>query len=183
MFHIGTKELVTKRLVLRKFLLSDASEMFSNWANDPEVSKFLSWEPHGKIEVTQSVINDWVNAYENLNCYNWAIIFNNKLIGSISLLNPNDELCEAEAGYCMSKNYWGLGIMPEALSAVLKYSFNEVGFKRIYAKHDIGNPNSGKVMKKCGMQYIETANKPLALKPEEIHMCDCYEILNSNGTL
>ncbi|HIZ54864.1 MAG TPA: GNAT family N-acetyltransferase, partial [Firmicutes bacterium] len=109
-----------------------------------------------------------------------GIVYDNQLIGSISLLNPDDDLLEAEAGYCLAKNYWGMGITAEALSAILDYAFMEIGFKRIHAKHDVNNPNSGKVMKKCGLKYIETANKPLALKPDEMKMCDCYEILNMN---
>ncbi len=154
---------------------------FHHWANDPEVTKFLSWEPHGSIEVTKNLLQSWVKDYENPNCYNWAIVYDGNLVGSISLLNPKDDIGEAEAGYCMSKAYWGKGIMAEALAAVLKYSFDEVGFNRIFAKHNIENPNSGKVMRKCGMKYyIETKNAPLALKPDKIVMCDCYEILNPN---
>lgn len=43
--------------------------------------------------------------------------------------------------------------MTEALSAVLHYLFMEVGYHRIYAKHDVENVASGKVMKKCNMIY------------------------------
>lgn len=180
MVHGGTKELQTERLVLRRFIVDDAEAMFKNWANDPEVTKFLSWEPHGSIEVTKSLLQSWVKNYENPDYYNWAIVFNGQLIGSIGMLLINDDISEAEVGYCISKKYWGKGIMAEALAAVLKYSFDEVGVKRIIAKHNIHNPNSGKVMKKCGMKYLETKNAPLALNSDKIAMCDFYEILNPN---
>lgn len=180
MEHKGTKEITSERLLLRKFNDADSEEMFRNWANDKDVTRFLSWEPHGTIGVTQSMIDSWMNEYENLNFYHWAIVFNGNLIGSIGLLNPNDDNCEAEAGYCMSKTYWGKGIMPEALSLVLFYAFQEIGFKRIFAKHDVENPNSGKVMKKCNMHFIERKNAPLALKPDKVVLCDCYDILNPN---
>lgn len=180
MIHQGTREIHTDRLILRRFTLDDANEMLDRWANDAEVTQFLSWQPHGTIEVTKAVVNDWVNAYSFLNVYHWGIVYDNQLIGSISLLQPNDELAEAEAGYCLSRGFWGKGIMAEALSAVIDYAFSEVGFQRIHAKHDIRNPNSGKVMQKCGMKYIETAERPLALKPDRIKICDCYEILNTN---
>jgi len=178
MTHKGTQVLHTKRLTLRRFTNSDAEVMFNNYANDSEVTKFLSWEPHGNIEVTKELLSSWEHNYENLSCYNWAIIFDNDLIGSIALLNPNDELCEAEAGYCMMKKHWSKGIMAEALSKVIEFAFNTIGFKRIFAKHDVKNPNSGKVMQKCGMQYIETKIAPLALNPNIISMCDFYEIFN-----
>ncbi len=174
--HVGTQILKTKRLVLRRFALGDAEAMFENWASDSEVTKFLTWEPHRDISVTMSVISDWICEYQNKNGYNWGIEFCGEIIGSISLLNPNDELLEAEARYCISKAYWRRGIVTEVYKKVLDFAFNNVGFKRIYTKHNIDNPNSGKVMKKCGMNYIETKNCPLALKPDKIVMCDCYEI-------
>ncbi|NLA84266.1 MAG: GNAT family N-acetyltransferase [Clostridiales bacterium] len=183
MIHKGTKELHTERLVLRRFVIEDAQDMFNNWANDPEVTKYLSWEPHGSIEVTENLLRIWEKDYENPKCYNWAIVFDGHLNGSIGLLNPRDDMGEAEAGYCISKAYWGRGIAAEALAAVLKYAFEEAGFRRIIAKHDVRNPNSGKVMRKCGMKYVETARTPLALKPEKIVLCHCYEILNPNITL
>lgn len=182
MVHKGTKELMTDRLMLRRFLIDDAETMFINWANDPEVTKFLSWEPHGNIEITKSLLQSWVKEYENLNYYNWAVVYDGQLIGSIGLLSMKDEVGEAEAGYCISKAYWGKGIMAEALAAVINYSFDEVGFNRIIAKHNVQNPNSGKVMKKCGMKYLETKYTPLTLKSDKIVLCDFYEIRNPNRT-
>lgn len=70
--------------------------------------------------------------------------------------------------------------MAEALELVLKFAFEDVRLHRIHAKHDIQNPNSGKVMKKCGMKFLETKMAPLALKSETSVMCSCYEILNKN---
>ena len=46
--------------------------------------------------------------------------------------------------------------MTEALTAVMQFLFKEVGMNRIEAKHDVNNPNSGVVMKKCGMNYEGT---------------------------
>lgn len=178
MIHKGTVTLITERLILRRFVIDDAETMFNNWANDPEVTRFLSWEPHGDVEVTKTLLQFWVEDYKNSNCYNWAIVYDNNLIGTISLLNPKDDIAEAEAGYCMAKKYWGKGIMAEALTAVIKYSFDEIGFSRIVAKHNVDNPNSGKVMIKSGMKYLETKNAPLALNPDKIVMCDFYEIYN-----
>lgn len=43
--------------------------------------------------------------------------------------------------------------MSEAVSAVIEFLFNEVGMVKIIAKHDVENPASGQVMKKCNMIY------------------------------
>ena len=44
MKNSGTVRMETKRLVLRPYVIEDADAMFRNWANDPQVTKYLSWE-------------------------------------------------------------------------------------------------------------------------------------------
>ena len=61
-----------------------------------------------------------------------------------------------EVGYCISRSYWHQGITSEALGAVMKYLLDEVGVDRIEARHDAINPNSGGVMRKCGMKHEGT---------------------------
>ena len=46
MRHAGTQELETDRLFLRRLLPEDADMMYANWASDPQVTRFLRWEPH-----------------------------------------------------------------------------------------------------------------------------------------
>lgn len=46
MTHKGTVVLETERLLLRKFNSEDAQKMFDNWASNPNVTKFLTWQPH-----------------------------------------------------------------------------------------------------------------------------------------
>ena len=69
--HKGTQTIMTDRLILRKFEYSDADDMFKNWANDSEVTKFLTWQPHNNVEVTKAIIEQWVNEYEHNCTYNW----------------------------------------------------------------------------------------------------------------
>ena len=58
----------------------------------------------------------------------------------------------AEVAYCLSRAFWGRGIMTEALMAVIDFLIGKVGFLRIEAKHATENIASGRVMEKCGMQ-------------------------------
>ena len=58
----------------------------------------------------------------------------------------------AEIGYCLGRAFWGRGIMPEALRAVMDYLFDTVGLNRVWAGHDVNNPKSGRVMEKAGMK-------------------------------
>lgn len=158
MEHKGTKRLETERLILRRFIDSDAELMYINWASDPEVSKYLTWPTHTSVEVTKSLVTDWISRYENPNYYNWVIELkeNGDVVGNISVIEVTEKIEAAEIGYCMGRVWWGKGIMPEALTVVMDYLFDEVGMNRVFARHNISNPKSGRVMQKAGMKYEGT---------------------------
>jgi ribosomal-protein-alanine N-acetyltransferase len=48
--------------------------MYNNWASDPEVTKYLFWEPHANVEVTKVTLAKWDNKYEKLDYYHWGIV-------------------------------------------------------------------------------------------------------------
>ena len=54
---IGTQILQTDRLILRKFLESDAEAMFQNWASSAENLTYVTWDPHPDVEVTRNSIS------------------------------------------------------------------------------------------------------------------------------
>lgn len=91
--------------------------------------------------------------YGNLDYYQWAIVLKeiNETIGSISVVRFDKHFNSFEIGYVIGREYWGHGIMPEVFSKVIEFLFEEVEFGKISALHDVNNPNSGKVMKKCGL--------------------------------
>jgi ribosomal-protein-alanine N-acetyltransferase len=62
----------------------------------------------------------------------------------------------AHIGYCIGRKWWHSGITSEALESVIQFLIEEVGLNRIESRHDPRNPNSGAVMKKCGMKYEGT---------------------------
>ena len=63
MLNLGTERIETPRLILRPFVLEDAPAMYRNWANDPEVTRFLTWPTHQSPEISAMVVESWVNAY------------------------------------------------------------------------------------------------------------------------
>ena len=156
--HKGTRSLETTRLLLRRAEQKDAQPMLTNWASDPEVTKYLTWLPHSSPQVSAMVLDDWIKGYEKADFYQWMIVLKElgEPIGSISVVSQNDQIRKAEIGYCIGKRWWGKGIMTEALQEVMAYLFDEVGMNRIEARHDSHNPASGAVMKKCGMKYEGT---------------------------
>ncbi|MCH5162579.1 MAG: GNAT family N-acetyltransferase [Clostridiales bacterium] len=162
MKHCGTQTIITERLLLRRFTQDDAVRMFVNWASDDEVTKFMTWQAHSDISVTKSVLNSWIELYARDDFYNWAIVLKDgNPIGSIGC-NPNIGAmndCAMSVGYCISKKYWHQGFTSEALKAVISYIFDYTDCMRLEATHDPRNPNSGKVMQKCGMRYEGTLRK------------------------
>ena len=180
--HKGTTKINTNRLELRKFKLDDVNDMFENWANDKVVTKFLPWKPHGNSDVTKEIISQWINEYENNNVYNWAIELKEigEVIGSISIVKLEENHFSCEVGYCMSRNYWGKGIMSEALKEVIDYLFSEVGLNRIEARHDTNNRASGKVMSKSGMKYEGTLRQAKLRDYTEFYDLSIYAILKDD---
>ncbi len=158
LMHKGTNTINTDRLILRRFEMQDAENMYKNWATDKEVTKFLQWEPHENVEFTKSLLEVWIEKYKNDFVYNWAIEYReiNEVIGNISVVKLNESKYSCEIGYCISSKYWNLGVTTESLKAVIDYLFKEVGFNRIVALHDTNNVASGKVMIKSGMDYEGT---------------------------
>lgn len=156
--HKGTVQLETEHLVLRRFVEEDVKPMYNNWASVPEVTKFVTWFPHKNIEETQVIVKHWVEEYSEPNRYQWAIVLKeiDEPIGSIGVVRQDDKISKAEMGYCIGNAFWHKGYTSEALSCVMEFLFNEVGFNRIAALHDVRNPNSGRVMMKCGMQFEGT---------------------------
>ena len=150
----GTRTIETDRLILRQFNIEDAEPMYKNWASDPEVTRFLQWQPHMDVDETEDRIIDWEAHYEDGNYYNWAIELKElgEPIGSISVVQQNDKARRAHIGYCLGRAWWHEGIMTEALKAVISYLFHE-GYLRIEARHNVKNPHSGDVMRKAGMNY------------------------------
>lgn len=159
MNHLGTKTLETDRLKLRRFELPDAEAMFKNWANDPEVTKFLTWPTHKDVSVSKSVLRDWIAEYKDTSFYQWAIILKsngNEPIGSIGAVKMDERISMVHVGYCIGKKWWRQGVTSEALSSLIDFFFKEVKINRIESRHDPKNPNSGKVMEKCGLIYEGT---------------------------
>lgn len=159
MKHCGTQRIETDRLILRRYVIEDADAMYKNWASDSDVTKFLTWQPHSSVEVSRGIIENWLKEYSDEKYYQWAIVLKdngNEPIGDISVGQMNEDISMVHIGYCLGRAWWRRGIMSEALKAVMDFMFDTVEVNRVEARHDPRNPNSGKVMQKCGMKYEGT---------------------------
>lgn len=152
MHPLGSPILETKRLLLRPETEADAEAMF-RWTSDPEVSRYMSWEPHPDPAFTREfLINEIVPRYEDPRYFEWGIVWKEtgELIGAVGTSRRNPGGNEPYVGYCLARRHWEKGIATEALRKVIGYLMMEVGCDAVRAKHHVDNPRSGRVLEKCG---------------------------------
>lgn len=158
MKHKGTIQLSSERLILRKFTAEDIDAMYRNWASDPDVTKYLRWPAHKDRTITEIVVKRWISEYEDSAFYQWAIVPKDlqEPIGTISVVDRNERTNTVHIGYCIGKKWWHKGYTSEALKTIMPFLFLEVKANRLESQHDPNNPNSGAVMKKCGLKFEGT---------------------------
>lgn len=162
------KELETKRLKLRYIKHDDAQRIFDCWACDPEVSKYLTWNPHENIDVTKQVVDMWVKEYENADCYRYGIELKeeNALIGMIDVVGYHHG--NPAIGYCSGKKYWNHGYMTEAFLAVVNELFS-AGYETIVIEAVNKNIGSIRVIEKAGFHFVGSSKTIMSeVKPDAV---------------
>lgn len=158
-------ELKTERLILRKVLLSDARDMFE-YANVPDVSKYLAWRAHRSPEDTHDFILKIIQNYMDEEAATWGIELaeENKFIGTIGFLYWDEENYTSEVGFALSNKYWNRGIITEALWKVISFGFTRMNLNRITARTRIENTASQRVLEKLGFKYEGVLRESMIIK-------------------
>jgi RimJ/RimL family protein N-acetyltransferase/mannose-6-phosphate isomerase-like protein (cupin superfamily) len=146
--------LVTARLVLRPFNLSDAP-LLQRLAGDFSIADTTAAIPH---PYPDGAAETWINTHkEEFACNRMLALAvtikeTGVLAGCVSIMNIDSMSSSGEIGYWIGKDFWGRGYCTEAASAIMKYGFEEIDLNRIQGKHLVRNPASGRVMQKLGMK-------------------------------
>ena len=156
---ISNVVLKTDRLVLREWKESDLEDFFEYCSVDG-VGQMAGWSPHENIEKSKEILDLFIKEKKT-----FCIEFEGKAIGSvgIEMYNENEfpeyaNLKGREIGFVLSKTYWGKGIMPEAVKAVIKYCFEDLGCDFLMCGHFVWNTQSKRVQQKCGFHYLKTVD-------------------------
>lgn len=178
MNHIGTKQIETDRLILRRFTVDDVADAYNNWFSDPDVAMYMRWDAHTNISETEKFITRFAADYEKPDFYRWAITLkeNNIAIGAIGFHVESEYDSVADVSYTLCKKFWNNRIISEALKSVLRYALIDVGINRIEAFHAVANPASGKVMQNAGMKYEGHARQKYK-SHKGFEDCDMYAVL------
>lgn len=149
--------LKTERLILRPWRESDLPD-FYEYARVDGVGQMAGWMPHRDIEESRRILAQFI-AGRNI----FALEHQGKVIGSLGVEEYNEAqypelsaLSGREIGYVLSKEYWGRGLMPEAVRAAVDYLFGQVKLDFVLAGHFDRNAQSRRVIEKCGFTYLKT---------------------------
>lgn len=147
----------TDRLILRAWRESDVDD-FYEYARVDGVGQRCGWLPHKDREESRQILNLFIGEKKT---FALELKENSKVIGSIGLeireadLGIPEEQMGREIGYVLNKDYWGRGLMPEAVKAVIDYCFRELDFDWLTCGHFVWNDQSRRVVEKCGFRYIK----------------------------
>ncbi len=159
----------TERLILRAFRESDLDD-FYEYAKVDGVGQLAGWQPHESKEKSKMILDLFISEKKTLALELKKI---GKVIGSLGI-EPADQdhavsqyLCR-EIGYVLRKDYWGMGLMPEAVKAVINYCFAELSYDYLLCGHFHWNDQSRRVIEKCGFSYLEDRHRATRLGTEEL---------------
>ena len=146
----------TQRIILRPWQPEDLQDFYA-YASVDGVGQMAGWMPHKNIEESERILNMFIREKKT-----FALEYNGKVIGSLGIEEYDEEALPEfagkrgrEIGYVLSKDYWGMGLMPEAVSAVIDYLFDEVGVDFLVCGHFTDNDQSRRVQEKCGFKHYK----------------------------
>lgn len=149
--------LKTQRLILRPWTESDLDDFFE-YASVDGVGQLAGWNPHRNKEESKLILDMFIGGRKT-----FALEYDGKVNGSLGIEEYNqrnypelDALQGREIGYVLSEDFWGQGLMPEAVKAVVEWLFNEMELDFILVGHFDRNARSRRVIEKCGFRYIKT---------------------------
>lgn len=143
-------EIITNRLILRSFQIEDVYDVFE-YSKNPNVGLSAAWAPHPNIDYSILIVKKFIRKNEIAICLKDS----NKVIGSIGIMDVvNKELTGKELSFALSEEYWGQGIMKEALNFVIPYIVEQYNTDKIYCCCFLENERSHNVMKGLGFKEL-----------------------------
>ena len=152
----------TDRLVLRAWRWDDLAD-FYEYASVPGVGEKAGWNHHGSMEESQRILGHFIDGKKT---FALELKENGKVIGSLGLepraedAGLTEDMLGREIGYVLNKDYWGRGLMPEAVKSVINHCFDELHFDFLTCGHFDHNDRSRRVVEKTGFQFLKDVVTP-----------------------
>jgi ribosomal-protein-alanine N-acetyltransferase len=143
-------KIITERLVLREITEQDAESIYKLLSN-PEVIKYDTFERFTDIKQAEDLIECFNERFRKKTAIFWGICLKNEsqIIGFCKCEIEIPKI-RSDFGYNLRPEYWNMGIMTEALGAVIDFIFNKADVNRIEASVSTENNASIRVLEKLG---------------------------------
>lgn len=141
MNHKGTKTIETQHLLLRKFKMSDAKDMFNNWAGNMVDTQFVSWDRHQSVSDSKDLLEKWDKRRDRSKTYRWCVEdkASGQAVGEIVVTDIHKDTQAADLVFCMGQTYKEQGLAKEALENIVHFLFKEVQMNRLSFDQDNRN--------------------------------------------
>lgn len=158
--HVDISNIVleTERTILRPFYLTDLKD-FNDYASIEGVGELAGWKHHKSLAESEKMLKSFI---EDKKTFAIVLKENKKVIGSVGIErhgdyidDETDKMFGRELGYVLSKEYWGLGIMPEVIDGILDYFFEDFGLDFFTCGHFLRNTQSKRVCEKAGFLFYK----------------------------
>ena len=153
---ISGVELTTARMTLRTWKQADLQDFFE-YASVDGVGQMAGWLPHKTIQDSQKILDSFLEKKRT-----FALDYQGRVIGSLGVEyyseteSPElDSMRTRALGFVLSKDYWGRGLMPEAVNEVIRWLFEERKLDAILCAHFDWNTQSARVQQKCGFHFLK----------------------------
>ncbi len=142
----------TPRLFLRLPVREDADGLFTRYAQDSEVTKYLVWKPHKNITETTAFVESCIKGWDEGRRFAWVVTRkeDNALLGMIELRIADNQ---ADFGYVLARDAWGRGYATEMATAVVSWAMAKPEIQRVWATCDCDNCASSRVLEKAGLKF------------------------------
>ena len=150
----GCVELRTERLILRRYRLEDANDLYRYLGTDPAMYQYSGWNPYATPEMARETVQRFIDSYDDEHVYSWIMDIDDVIVGTIGAYDYKDN--QIEVGFSVVPGWQGRGLATEALKKVLEYLTENEGIPCVFAWCANENIGSQRVLEQAGMQLIHT---------------------------
>lgn len=170
----------TARLTLRELTPADATVLHEYWS-DKAVTEYMVLDAFENIATSRQMLDLLAGLAGKGAGIRWAVVLKagGRVIGTCGFHNVKDEHSRAEMGYEMGKEYWGRGLMAEALQAILRHGYGAMNFNRIEAFVNVGNARSVRILKRLGFKLDGTLREYEYARGRFVDQ-HCFSLLRSD---
>ena len=148
--------LETERLILRPWRMEDLEDLYA-YASIEGLGQMAGWMPHRSWEESEFILKLFM---EGRKTFAIELKESGRVIGSVGIEEPEPDpekvMLGRELGYVLHKDCWGRGLMPEAVTAVISWCFDDLHYDFLTCSHFDWNTQSKRVIEKCGFRYFST---------------------------